>query len=109
MDCEMHATLADAMAQALLPCALFFQAEGGIRDYKVTGVQTCALPIYPQSNTVVGNLFEQTQQLLALGHTQAVRAGDLELVDRVEDLLPLLRRQWRRLEQDGPADRKSVV
>src|SRR5688500_17439403 len=29
-------------------CALFsffFQAEDGIRDYKVTGVQTCALPI----------------------------------------------------------------
>src|SRR6266850_705844 len=25
----------------------FFQAEDGIRDYKVTGVQTCALPIYP--------------------------------------------------------------
>src|SRR5688500_15136777 len=25
---------------------LFFQAEDGIRDYKVTGVQTCALPIY---------------------------------------------------------------
>src|SRR5205807_4047058 len=24
----------------------FFQAEDGIRDYKVTGVQTCALPIY---------------------------------------------------------------
>src|SRR5256885_1617382 len=36
-----------------LPCLLpsliffffFFQAEDGIRDYKVTGVQTCALPI----------------------------------------------------------------
>src|SRR5256885_9251613 len=26
----------------------FFQAEDGIRDYKVTGVQTCALPIYRQ-------------------------------------------------------------
>src|ERR1022692_5044859 len=26
-------------------CALLFQAEDGIRDYKVTGVQTCALPI----------------------------------------------------------------
>src|SRR5256885_3441627 len=25
---------------------VFFQAEDGIRDYKVTGVQTCALPIY---------------------------------------------------------------
>ena len=26
----------------------FFQAEDGIRDYKVTGVQTCALPISAQ-------------------------------------------------------------
>src|SRR3712207_1418687 len=25
----------------------FFQAEDGIRDIGVTGVQTCALPIYP--------------------------------------------------------------
>src|SRR5256885_2002715 len=25
----------------------FLQAEDGIRDYKVTGVQTCALPIWP--------------------------------------------------------------
>ena len=24
----------------------FFQAEDGIRDYDVTGVQTCALPIF---------------------------------------------------------------
>src|ERR1039457_7192224 len=28
-----------------LPIRFFFQAEDGIRDYKVTGVQTCALPI----------------------------------------------------------------
>src|SRR5690606_40602350 len=27
----------------------FFQAEDGIRDFHVTGVQTCALPIYPLS------------------------------------------------------------
>src|SRR5256885_433730 len=27
------------------PKNFFFQAEDGIRDYKVTGVQTCALPI----------------------------------------------------------------
>src|SRR5699024_11442196 len=25
---------------------IFFQAEGGIRDRNVTGVQTCALPIF---------------------------------------------------------------
>src|SRR5256885_12668111 len=29
----------------LLLFFFFFQAEDGIRDYKVTGVQTCALPI----------------------------------------------------------------
>src|ERR1022692_5209261 len=29
-------------------CFHFFQAEDGIRDYKVTGVQTCALPIWDQ-------------------------------------------------------------
>src|SRR6266404_9047480 len=28
-------------------CFFFFQAEDGIRDKLVTGVQTCALPIYP--------------------------------------------------------------
>src|SRR6266511_4727434 len=26
----------------------FFQAEDGIRDFHVTGVQTCALPIFPR-------------------------------------------------------------
>src|SRR5256885_6304635 len=34
-------------------CCFFFQAEDGIRDYKVTGVQTCALPI---SHEVVTDL-----------------------------------------------------
>src|SRR5256885_9938435 len=29
----------------------FFQAEDGIRDYKVTGVQTCALPISVEGTT----------------------------------------------------------
>src|SRR2546430_5639555 len=28
-------------------CLFFFQAEDGIRDLTVTGVQTCALPILP--------------------------------------------------------------
>src|SRR2546426_5397761 len=33
----------------------FFQAEDGIRDYKVTGVQTCSLPICSQ---ITGKLQE---------------------------------------------------
>src|SRR5256885_5814757 len=40
-----------ALSSIMVICMLrairlfFFQAEDGIRDYKVTGVQTCALPI----------------------------------------------------------------
>src|SRR5690606_40338154 len=35
-------------ACGLVTClyTFFFQAEDGIRDFHVTGVQTCALPIY---------------------------------------------------------------
>src|SRR5690606_39470241 len=29
--------------------SFFFQAEDGIRDFHVTGVQTCALPIYDRN------------------------------------------------------------
>ena len=36
----------DILASQTHGCEFFFfQAEDGIRDYKVTGVQTCALPI----------------------------------------------------------------
>src|SRR5699024_11244023 len=37
----------------------FFQAEDGIRDRNVTGVQTCALPIYktPNNSLKAGNSF----------------------------------------------------
>src|SRR5688500_19812508 len=35
--------------------AFFFQAEDGIRDYKVTGVQTCALPIFMPVTKSVGS------------------------------------------------------
>src|SRR5256884_5386815 len=41
--------LANLMDIINVSCAtlfLFFQAEDGIRDVAVTGVQTCALPIY---------------------------------------------------------------
>src|SRR2546426_8491035 len=38
----------------------FFQAEDGIRDYKVTGVQTCALPIFDFLNkSVMGSMFSR--------------------------------------------------
>src|SRR2546430_13325589 len=35
-----------ADASETVDCFFFFQAEDGIRDLTVTGVQTCALPIF---------------------------------------------------------------
>src|SRR5438046_4659333 len=37
------------------PELFFFQAEDGIRDWSVTGVQTCALPIYNVRSTCSSN------------------------------------------------------
>src|SRR5438876_1484977 len=38
-------------------CIFFFQAEDGIRDGRVTGVQTCALPIYYGPQWFAGGVF----------------------------------------------------
>src|SRR5437588_8861626 len=35
-----------SIAERWCDCVFFFQAEDGIRDHCVTGVQTCALPIF---------------------------------------------------------------
>src|SRR2546430_13479628 len=43
------------MLRASIVCVVFFfQAEDGIRDLTVTGVQTCALPILPSVTGVPG-------------------------------------------------------
>ena len=34
-------------------CCFFFQAEDGIRETSVTGVQTCALPIYGNQSYIL--------------------------------------------------------
>src|SRR6266850_320441 len=42
----------------------FFQAEDGIRDYKVTGVQTCALPISMPAKRELGRTVRHLAQSL---------------------------------------------
>src|SRR2546429_6411810 len=54
----------------------FFQAEDGIRDVAVTGVQTCALPIYLFIVTPILNVSRQFWRLpdaasLLVGHAPA--------------------------------------
>src|SRR5215510_14741064 len=48
----------------------FFQAEDGIRDGHVTGVQTCALPIYPPEVIV-----DEIQRLAAEGCREVTLLG----------------------------------
>src|SRR2546423_9099835 len=52
---------------------LFFQAEDGIRDKLVTGVQTCALPIFvPLLALAVGSEAAGNPRLTALGADQTI-------------------------------------
>src|SRR3989454_9160182 len=51
----------------------FFQAEDGIRDYKVTGVQTCALPI---SLPAQASLAEAADRVAAAGRSRYPVTGE---------------------------------
>src|SRR5256885_2855460 len=84
----------------------FFQAEDGIRDYKVTGVQTCALPICA---------FGACLRPLRIGHwfENGVEPDLLQVV-RHDHRRPAkqLGVYWPGRQLDGRAlraDRKSVV
>src|SRR5256885_103602 len=95
----------------------FFQAEDGIRDYKVTGVQTCALPIcaahlYPQldeynnvpSNTGLWSLNPTNGDLFLLDHSPS---GDFNPF--VDSFGRVIFTRWDHLVQDRNAtdDRMS--
>src|SRR5690606_39392241 len=51
------------MSYHLCICVFCFQAEDGIRDFHVTGVQTCALPISARVETQ-GAAVESSPQLI---------------------------------------------
>src|ERR1039457_7361967 len=60
----------------------FFQAEDGIRDYKVTGVQTCALPIY------LVQLAQRSNLALVNAILNSVRTDLVEYLAGVQDVAP---------------------
>src|SRR2546429_2739626 len=83
----------------------FFQAEDGIRDVAVTGVQTCALPI---SREPLGRWAVRGQGHLSdrLGPERPIDRGVLE--DHVVELWEILHRRHE-VRAELVADRKSVV
>src|SRR5436309_7096819 len=73
-----------------LASLFFIQAEDGIRDFHVTGVQTCALPI----SQALHELGRNARSRLGRTAADAKRPHDPTLVERMRDLveppLPLL-------------------
>src|SRR5690606_40655555 len=58
----------------------FFQAEDGIRDFHVTGVQTCALPIYDEWQTETPNNVDLALQIAKMKADSLREVGeDLKL------------------------------
>src|SRR5688500_20229883 len=57
----------------------FFPAEDGIRDYKVTGVQTCALPICFYTTRILAAYMNEAGRLLDEG--AGVEAIDKALLE----------------------------
>src|SRR2546429_4381990 len=91
-----------ACADAAVSSFFFFQAEDGIRDVAVTGVQTCALPIWTDVDPLPQNL-SLADEGNETGHQHS---GRLRIV-------PSLPPQGVASKVHAPArgflDRKSVV
>src|SRR5437016_8092955 len=70
--------------------AFFFQAEDGIRDWSVTGVQTCALPISFRSTSP--------------GQQVDLNVVPTKLIDRIETIsvggAPIYRSEERRVGKE---------
>src|SRR5437762_13692540 len=62
----------------------FFQAEDGIRDTSVTGVQTCALPIWPGSEESSSRCRPTLSAGFARARATALEIGRASCRERVE-------------------------
>src|SRR6266853_2532732 len=99
----------------------FFQAEDGIRDLTVTGVQTCALPICPVGFVASPkwkprtDVYETDQELIVHMDIAGMQAGDFK-VELDEGILKVAgertprqqgRRHYHAMEvQVGPFERR---
>src|SRR3989442_9461626 len=84
------------MSTPRLSFLFFFQAEDGIRDADVTGVQTCALPIFELRDPVA---LEVEQQLGFTNKHDIERYGIAEFNQRCRESVFEFLEEWDALTQ----------
>src|SRR2546430_4839498 len=92
--------------QSCFFCFFFFQAEDGIRDLTVTGVQTCALPIFLP--TRIPNLLVNGASGIAVGMATNIPPHNLReiidatllMVEKPETTLKEVRSEERRVGKE---------
>src|SRR5260370_19796626 len=93
-----------------LYCIFFFQAEDGIRYSSVTGVQTCALPIFPRTpvdssrGTALTTLLRQLNAIegdfwIRLLYTHPAHWSD-ELIQTIAECPKVARSEERRVGKE---------
>src|SRR5437016_10193372 len=90
----------------------FFQAEDGIRDWSVTGVQTCALPISTGGTTGQPKIAKLSNRNMVASAVASMLAINLTPSDRALVALPLFHVGGAfvgSLASLAAGDRKSVV
>src|SRR5205823_8545545 len=75
-------------------CRFFFQAEDGIRDKLVTGVQTCALPISFRK-------VERKDDIAEKYRKSCGREEGVVLIGKAQEKTPVFRTERRRNEKTG--------
>src|SRR2546430_8464188 len=97
-----HRVKISGSGSVVLSLFFFFQAEDGIRDLTVTGVQTCALPIYMRAIADGCPACEEVGATVATA--VHARSGDKELQD-----VNFYGHTANMSDIDTRSDRKSVV
>src|SRR5690606_41201905 len=90
----------------IVSCFFFFQAEDRIRDFHVTGVQTCALPICRQTLQLYNlQLYRTMKPLIA----PSILAADFANLQREVEMLNASQADYIHVDKIGRASCRERV
>src|SRR5207245_8127550 len=101
----------------VLFCYFFFQAEDGIRDATVTGVQTCALPISHASANAQRAVWPPEEERVMVPPPQVARIASLGYNELAADAVwaetrseeRRVGKEWRRRERPGHKRNRNTI